>query len=623
MRIRRGQIGLILLVLIDIVLVSFAFYAAFWLRNEGSIPPKEIKLYFNYLPLVVISYIVFFAFLGLYNKIWDFVGLKTLRTIFYTVILGTGIISLYIFFVKRSYYSRSIIIIGGILVFLLTGISRFSWRILREIIYPILKRNKEKIRILIVGAGSAGVSLCRSIIRDDFNFELIGFIDDDKVKLGKDIQGFKVFGLVKDIPKVVNKFQIAKVIIAIPSATGDKISQIYKICHQIKVPVSLVPPLPELLDKKISISQIRNIQPEDILGREIIKLDTTKIAKHLQSKCILVTGAAGSIGSELSRQIAGYDVKELLLIDKEETALYELSVKMEKFMKEQGCTRKLNFYLNDIRNKKDIERIFNEKRPDIIFHAAAYKHVPVLEKEIVGGVLNNIEATVQLAEIAMAFKSKQFVYISTDKAVNPTSIMGTTKRIGELFIKSLGYQNITDFISVRFGNVFGSRGSLIPILEKQIKEGGPVTITHPECLRYFMTIPEAVQLILNASALGENGKLYILDMGNPLKIEDIAKKLIEFYSNGGPEEKVNMEYIGLRPGEKLVEELHYKYEKLERINNSKLFLVADGTINIEKDELIKGINELINQAKLYNRDSVIKKLQELVPEYKSPFSQNV
>ncbi len=345
-------------------------------------------------------------------------------------------------------------------------------------------------------------------------------------------------------------------------------------------------------------------------------MDTTEINRYLEDKCVMITGAAGSIGSELSRQIAGYEIRELLLIDKEETALYELNGKIEKFMKEKGNSDKLSFYLNNIKNKECMERIFSEKRPDIIFHAAAYKHVPVLEKEVIEGVLNNIEATVILAELAMKFKSKQLVYISTDKAVNPTSVMGATKRVGELFIKSLGNQNATDFIAVRFGNVFASRGSVIPIFEKQIKEGGPVTVTHPECLRYFMTIPEAVQLILKAGALGGNGNLYILDMGNPLKVEEIAKRLIEFYSNGETEEKINIEYIGLRPGEKLVEELHYEYENLKRVNDSKLFLVADENDNRERKKLVEEIEELVKQAKRYDKDRVIEKLKELVPEYK-------
>ncbi len=381
--------------------------------------------------------------------------------------------------------------------------------------------------------------------------------------------------------------------------------------------VSIVPRVSELLDKRISISQIRRIQPEDILGREIIKLDTAEIAKHLKDKCVLITGAAGSIGSELSRQIAGYDIKELLLIDKEETALYELNNRIDKFLKEKNNSCRLSFYLNNIRNKECMERIFNEKHPDIIFHAAAYKHVSMLEKEAVEGVLNNIEATVLLAELAMKFKTKQLVYISTDKAVNPTSVMGATKRTGELFIKSLGNQDATDFIAVRFGNVFASRGSVIPIFERQIKEGGPVTITHPECLRYFMTIPESVQLILKASALGRNGNLYILDMGNPLKLEEIARKLIEFYSNGETEEKINIEYIGLRPGEKLVEELHYGYENLKRVNDSKLFLVADKNDNGERKNIAEEIEELVKLAKLYDKGRVIEKLKELVPEYKA------
>ncbi len=602
----------------DILLISLSIWAAFLLRFDGDIPQKYLSLMRNFILLVNISTIPVFYYFRLYHFSWGFIGVSELSRLIKAIIGDFILIGTILFFLRENIFlgfPRSVFSISAFLVFLTCGGIRFSKRAVEE----LFKKPSSGKKILIVGAGSAGEQLLRNILseaKDSYN--LTGFIDDNLTKQGISIHGFRVLGTTKSIPSIVKEFNVERVIIAIPSATGDDISRIYKLCHQANVSVSMVPRISELLDRGISLSQIRNIQPEDILGRDTIKLDTTQITKHLKDKCVLVTGAAGSIGSELSKQIAGYEIKELLLIDKEETALYELSGKIEKFMKEKGRTKKLSFYLTDIRNKTDIERIFNEKQPDIIFHAAAYKHVSVLEKEIIEGVLNNIEATVQLAKITMASKSKQFVYISTDKAVNPTSIMGTTKRVGELLVKSLVDQNLAAFISVRFGNVFGSRGSLIPILEKQIKEGGPVTITHPECLRYFMTIPEAVQLILNASALGKNGNLYILDMGNPLKVEDIAKKLIEFYSNGETKDKINIEYIGLRPGEKLVEELHYEYENLKRVNDSKLFLVTDRNSSIGKDKLLEGIDELINHAKLYDKDRVIEKLKELVPEYKSP-----
>lgn len=613
MRVTRGQIGFIL---IDVVLISFSFYAAFWLRDDGSIPHKEIILYLRFLPFLATGYIIFFAICGLYNKIWDFVGLKALSSIFSAVALGTIVIPVSNFFLRRLYYPRSIIIIGGILVFILVTASRFSWRILREIIYPAVRKNKGKVRVLIAGAGSAGDSLCRSIIRDGSNYLLVGFVDDDKTKVGRDIHGFKVIGLIKDIPRIVDKFGIERVIIAIPSATGDEISRIHSLCHQAKVHVSVLPHLSELVDRRISINQIREIQPEDILERKTVTFDSSQIHEYLNNKKVMITGAAGSIGSELARQVASYNTKELVLIDKEETFLFELTNKIERIIKERGVEEKLISHLTDIRNREYMERIFNEKRPDIIFHAAAYKHVPVLEKEVIEAVINNVEATVQLAEFAMRCGVKQFVYISTDKAVKPASIMGATKRVGELVIKSMNYQDTTEFVGVRFGNVFASRGSVITLFERQIREGGPVTITHPEMIRYFMTIPEAVQLILKATTLGGNGRLYILDMGDPVKIEEIAKKLILFYGYNEGLNKIGIEYTGLRPGEKLVEELHYEYERLRRVGDSKLFLVDEEDTHRESDTIRRKIKELIQQARQHNRDTVIEKLRELVPEYK-------
>lgn len=606
---------IILFIVSDILLISFSVWLAFFLRFDGNIPQEKLLLMRNFIFLTNLLTLPIFYYFRLYHFSWGFIGISELLRLIKAIVGDFILIGTILFFLRENIFGgfpRSVFLISAFLIFLTCGGIRFSKRAAEE----FFKKPSSGKKVLIVGAGNAGEQLLRNILSEAKDFyNLIGFIDDNPTKQGIFIHGLRVLGTTKSLPRIVKEFNIERVIIAIPSATGDEISRIYKICHQIKVPVSLVPPLPELLDKVISISQTRQIQPEDILGRETIKLDTTEINKYLKDKCVMITGAAGSIGSELSRQIAGHNIKELLLIDKEETALYELNNRIDKFMKGKGNSGRLSFYLNNIRDKECMERIFSEKKPDIIFHAAAYKHVSMLEKEVIEGVLNNIEATVILAGIAMKFKSKQLVYISTDKAVNPTSVMGATKRVGELFIKSLNEQNTTDFITVRFGNVFASRGSVIPIFERQIKEGGPVTITHPECLRYFMTIPEAVQLILKAGASGGNGNLYILDMGKPLKLEEIAMKLIEFYSNG---EKIGIEYIGLRPGEKLVEKLHYEYENLKRVKDSKLFLVADGNDNRERKKLVEEIEELVKQAKLYNKGGVIEKLKELVPEYKSP-----
>ena len=610
---------MILFIFNDVLLISFSIWLAFFLRFEGNIPPKQLLLMRDFIILVNLLTIPTFYYFRLYHFSWNLISIFTLLSLIKALAIDFILIGTILFVSREKFFlgfPRSVFLISAFLIFLICGGIRFSKRVTKE----LFQKPSFGTKTLIVGAGEAGGQLVRNILSEARNFyNLIGLIDDNPAKQGIFIHNVRVLGDTKDIPEITKKFNIEKIIIAIPSATGDEISRIYNLCHQAKVSVSIVPHISELIDRPISINQIREIQPEDILGRETVKLDTAEIKQYLKNKTILITGAAGSIGSELSRQIANYDIKEIVLIDKEETALYELNGRIREFIKNNNLSGKLSFYLNDIRNKQHIERIFEEKKPDIIFHAAAYKHVPVLEKEIAEGVLNNVEATVQLTQLALKFKTKQFVYISTDKAVNPASVMGATKRVGELFVKSLDNQNSTDFIAVRFGNVFASRGSVIPIFERQIKEGGPVTITHPECLRYFMTIAEAVQLILKAGSLGRNKNLYILDMGNPLKIEDIARKLIDFYSNGKTK-KINIKCIGLRPGEKLVEELHYDHEKLKRVNDSKLFLVIDGDNNIDKEKLTIDIEELVQQAKMHNKNKIVEKLKELIPEYKSPFT---
>lgn len=425
-------------------------------------------------------------------------------------------------------------------------------------------------KILIIGAGVAGTNVADEIKKNkDLELNVVGFVDDDFLKLNKKIGNIKILGNSKNLSKIIKKNKIDEVIIAIPSAAGESISNYVKILSESKVDFRIVPRVKEIIEGKAHIKSLRKVSVEDILGRPVIKADVEELKKFLKEKTIVVTGAAGSIGSELSRQIAAYKPKKLILIDRWENGVFEI----QKQVKEASCV------ICDIKEENKVNRIFKQYKPDFVFHAAAYKHVPLMEENPDEAVKNNVLGTLSLAKIAVAYKVKKFVIVSTDKAADPVNVMGATKLITETIGRM--FNGSTKFVSVRFGNVLDSFGSVVPIFRKQIEEGGPITITDKRMTRYFMTIPEATQLILKAASIGIGGELFVLDMGSPIKIVDLANNMIRL-SGYIPGKDIKVVEIGIRPGEKLHEKLFHKTEELSSTKLEKIFVTKSSGIDIKK-----------------------------------------
>jgi FlaA1/EpsC-like NDP-sugar epimerase len=464
-------------------------------------------------------------------------------------------------------------------------------------------------RFLIVGAGDAGEELLRAIHRKPVaEYEVIGFIDDDSRKQGTLIHGLPVFGTVEELPKICEERNIDEIAIAMPSASHQERRRVVQVCSGTKIRFRTVPSITDIASGKLSVSQIRNVDINDLLGREAVELDLDLIEAFLKNKTILVTGAGGSIGSEMCRQVCNFSPKLLLLIEQAENPLFY----MERELRKQYPAIGIKPIVCNITDKIRVEGIFETYKPEVIIHAAAHKHVPLMELNPGEAIKNNIVGTQVVADAANNYDATNFVMISTDKAVNPTSIMGSSKRIAEMYIQDLSRTSKTHFVTVRFGNVLGSDGSVIPIFKKQIAEGGPVTVTHPKMKRYFMTIPEASQLVLQAATMGKGGEIFVLDMGEPVKIVDLAMEVITL-SGFKPGEDIEITFTNLRPGEKLFEELSIEGEDMQRTRHSKISIWKN--IPMDRDKLRAGINEIVTIAQVQNYNEIVRKIKELVPEY--------
>ncbi len=465
--------------------------------------------------------------------------------------------------------------------------------------------------VLIVGAGMAGVIVAdvlgNSQDRDDF--EPVGYVDDDPDKQNKILHGLQVLGTKEDIPSLVERHKIKEIIIAIPSASGQVISQIIEICHRTKVRLKILPGFYDLITGKIEISKIRNVEVDDLLGRKPVSLDVDEIAGYLTDRKVLVTGAGGSIGSEISRQIARFSPKEIVLLGRGENSIFEIELKLREVFSELRLTPEIG----DVKDHLRINRIFEQHRPDVVFHAAAHKHVPLMERCPDEAVKNNIIGTYNLADVACRYGAATFVLISTDKAVNPTSIMGATKRVAEMIIQNMNKRGKTNFVAVRFGNVLGSRGSVIPLFKRQIERGGPVTITHPEMMRYFMTPVEAAQLVIQAGVQANGGEIFLLDMGKPVKILDLAENLIRL-SGFEPYTEIPIKYTGMRPGEKLVEKLVSEDEAMVPTLHDRIFVVYKEKYNSVNLENV--LNTLISKEFSFREQEVISLLQKVLKNFK-------
>ncbi len=604
----------ILQVILDIGIVNLAWLFALVLRYDGRIPASYFKHWWIIAFVVTTIRIVVFIFFRLYQSLWSYSSIPE----FFLVVKAVTVSTIIIWAIALGSQSMGILpfptpkafgIIDWILSILLLGGLRYAIRFRREwVISRLNAKNAVKRRLLIVGAGAAGSSIIREIFKElSASYLPIGFVDDDPVKQGHHLHGVPILGTQKDIPRFIKQYEIEEVIIALPSASKRDIREILDICKQEAVHIRMIPAVSEIINGMVSIKQLRDVAVEDLLGREPVKVDLAEIAGYLTKERVLITGAGGSIGSELCRQVASFKPETLLLLGRGENSIFEIDQELSY------CFPGLPKIpiIGDVRDREKMTEVFKIYRPTVVFHAAAHKHVPLMEQAPDEAIKNNIFGTKVLAELADEYGCKRFVLISTDKAVNPTSVMGVTKRIAELIIQDLNSRSLTNYIAVRFGNVLGSRGSVVPYFKKQIARGGPVTITDPEMTRFFMTIPEAVQLVIQAGAFGRGGEVFILDMGEPVKILDLAKELIRL-SGFVPDKDIKIEFSGIRPGEKMTEELLTLDEGVGATKHERIFTtrtkVVDGNLLTERLAKLKD-----NLGK--ERSLLLAGLQSIVIEY--------
>ena len=602
-----------LIFFMDAVLVTAAYYLSYFLRFDGNISASEWITIRETLPYIIPVKLICFFLFGLYRGIWRYTSLSDIRNIFIASAVSSAIIIVAILYLYRfQNFSRSVFAIDWFLTFMFVGGLRTVIRLIFSY-HPLCQwhaghqENQPKKKLLIIGAGDAGEMVLREIQETPWSrYKPVGFIDDDREKQGKTIHGVPVLGTIKRIKKVREKFD--EILIAIPSVRGEKMRQIVAYCKETGKTFRTVPGIGELIEGKVSIKTTRKVHIEDLLNREEVHLDEEKIREYIGNQRVLITGAGGSIGSELVRQVCRISPQAVALLDFSEQNLFKIEMECKQLFDSVATSG----FLVDIKNHESVNKVFRDFSPDVVFHAAAYKHVPMQEIHPWQATANNILGTKNVVDASTRNNVKRFVLVSTDKAVRPTNVMGATKRVAEMFVEGMNGDTNTRFMAVRFGNVLWSSGSAIPLFQKQIARGGPITVTHPEINRYFMSIPEAAQLILQAGSMGTGGEIFILNMGKPMRIVDLARDLIRL--NGlEPEKDIPIEFIGLRPGEKLYEELITEGEGIVETDHKKIMVLHGNSFN--RKILETKIEELLSISSTYDTDSIKKKLHEIVPEY--------
>jgi FlaA1/EpsC-like NDP-sugar epimerase len=594
---RIGQVA------IDILLVLAIYISVFIVRFEGTIPPSHIKQFWFFLPVLPLIRIATNYIMGLYYHLWKYFGMREMISVVNATSTGSVFFVLTVYLSNNSTFPRSIFIFEWALMLIAFLMVRSSRRFSQTII-NVTKRSKQ--RVLIIGAGDAGQNLAREMVKHRDNVYMpIGFIDDDRTKLKAKINGVKVFGDRNVIPTVVKEWEIDIIIISIPSAKAKVIRDIVEICAKTKAEIKIIPSIQEIISGNVKVENIREIQIEDLLGRKPVVIDNSGLNTLIRDKVVMVTGAGGSIGSELCCQLSKFSPGKMILLGHGENSIFRISNVIRELHPELNLCR----VIADIKDKNAVERVFSQYKPEIVFHAAAHKHVPLMEENLCEAIMNNVYGTRVLVEMADKYGVEKFVNVSTDKAVNPTSIMGTTKRLAELIVKSYNKFSKTSYMTVRFGNVIGSRGSVIPIFQEQIKKGGPVTITHPEMTRYFMTIPEAVQLVMQASALGKGSEIFVLDMGEPVKITDLATNMITL--SGFSVKDIPIVYTGIRNGEKIHEKLFMDTENITRTEHDKIMV---SYVEID-DSFIQDIEDLVEFTRNFDVENINRTLAKLIPTY--------
>lgn len=601
---------------LDVIVLSAAFVLAYLLRFEFVLSGEQLRSLTIQWPLVLLVQFSALFVSGVYAFIWRYVGLAELRA-FLKAAFWSGLILVFLRLALPDVLQHwriplSVILMDSVLAF--GGI--VGVRVLRRAVYERYERRRravgagevERKPVLLVGAGRAGVLAAKEIRgRGDMNLEILGFVDDDPEKQGAVIQGVRVLGRSRDLPRLAEELQPDHVIITIAQASRRQLRRIMAICEKAGLKARIIPGLYEILDGRVGISAIRDVEIEDLLGREPVRLDEDSIARFIKGKTVMVTGAGGSIGSEMARQVARFGPSTLLLLERAEFALFEIDRELRRHRPDLAVVA----LVGDVCDEPRVRQIMERYRPAVVFHAAAHKHVPMMELNPIEAVKNNVLGTWTAGVAAAEAGAEAFVLISTDKAVRPSSVMGASKRVAELVVRELDRRFSTRFIIVRFGNVMGSAGSVIPIFREQIRRGGPVTVTHPDMVRYFLTIPEASQLVLQAGAMGDGGELFILDMGEPVRIFDLARDMITL-SGLKPFEDIDIVFTGIRPGEKLFEELQTAGEDIEKTRHPKVFI---GRINGYPSETIDMALDRIRVLALDGDDRAVRAfLEELLPE---------
>lgn len=604
---------ILLIIFLDFVCIACSFFLSLWFRFELSfsgIPRNYFLCWQNTILIWCAISVLVFAVFQLYNSVWSFVSENELfrMILAHACLFVIGFFCIHIFDIHmpRSYY-----FIGFLLSFLSTTALRFSYRFIRRM-KVVFERGtgEQKIdRIMIIGAGEAGRMLIREFAHSQFlSGRVVCLIDDNSSKFRKMLSGVRIVGNRYDIPEMVKKYDVNKIIYAIPSGSAKVRKEILQICSTTKCEVQTIPGMYQLINEDVSVSKLKKVEIQDLLGREPIRINIDEIRKYISGKVIMVTGGGGSIGSELCRQIAKSNPKQLLIFDIYENNAYDIQMELKR----KYPALDLVVLIGSVRNTARLDVVLGKYRPEIVFHAAAHKHVPLMEDSPNEAIKNNVFGTYKMAQAAVKYGVKKFVLISTDKAVNPTNIMGASKRLCEMVVQMMNRESDTEFVAVRFGNVLGSNGSVIPLFEKQIAQGGPVTVTHPDITRFFMTTPEAVSLALQAGYYAKGGEIFVLDMGEPVKIDSMARDLIRL-SGFEPDVDIAVVYTGLRPGEKLYEELLMEEEGLQDTENK---LIHIGKPIEMDDEKFKEQLKRLEAAYKTEADNMKDIVAEIVPTYK-------
>jgi FlaA1/EpsC-like NDP-sugar epimerase len=611
---------------IDLLLLAGSFYCAYLVRFDFNIPTIFLSRFIKILPFILLVKVATFYFFDVYRGMWRFTSIGDLLNIIKASSVSTlVIVSFVLFRTKFQGFPRSAFLIDWCFTILFISGFRLGVRfyfetsngqqsfftVLRSLYSPLKRKIPGSKNLLIIGAGNGGEKIYREI-RDNagLTYNVVGFLDDNPVKIGKKIHGIPVLGSIKDLKTIASKVQADESLIAIPSANSTQMREIVSHCEKSDISFKTIPAYGELINGRVSVNAIRDVAYSDLIRRDIVKLDDQKIGAYLRGQIVVVTGAGGSIGSELCRQICKYEPDRIVLLERAESPLHQIELELKQLSKQIHIVP----ILLDIQDLNHLEKVFEAHRPQIVFHAAAYKHVPMLELQPWRAIDNNLLGTKNIVDLSVKHNVERFVFVSTDKAVRPVNVMGASKRLAEMLVQGQNGCDVaqTRFMIVRFGNVVGSIGSVLPLFKKQIEKGGPVTVTHPEITRFFMTIPEACQLILQAGGMGIGGEIFVLDMGTPIKIDDMARDLIRL-SGFKPDVDIKVEYIGLRPGEKLYEELITESENVLPTSHKKIMVFKGVECNLQA---LNGIlKELIVHAGNQNKIKIVECLRKIVPDY--------